>query len=413
MSKATPANTLLNQSLPITEPAEQSGNKRRIGVIGGGQLAGMMAEEAPSLGVELVVQTPKPTDPAVAVASETIFAPIDDAAATAQLANRCEVITFENEFINLEALRPLEQQGVCFRPRLEALAPLLDKYEQRCYLEDIGLPTLRFIALDGEVGKDGFSFQEAIKATTLNQLDFPLVLKARRHGYDGRGTFIVENDEALQDIWKKLDYQSVLLEEFIPFERELAVMAARSSSGEVVVYPVVETQQENQVCRRVIVPADVSPSVVAEIEAIARKLLNQLQVVGIFGIELFLTRSGKVLINEIAPRTHNSGHYTLDACETSQFEQQLRAVAGFPLGSPAMRCGGAVMVNLLGFEHAQDDYLQRRQQLQIAPKTYVHWYGKTASYPGRKLGHVTVLLETASPSQAQVIAQKIESIWYG
>lgn len=394
----------------------------RVGVIGGGQLAWMMAGAAEALEIELVVQTPHATDPAVGIASETIFAPIDDAAATAQLASHCDVITFENEFIHLDALKPLEQQGICFRPRLAALAPLLDKYDQRCYLEEIDIPQPKFITLEGEIGKE----QEVILSSSgqpmnLSDLEFPLVLKARRHGYDGQGTFILKDSASLQDIWKKLGYAPVLLEEFIPFERELAVIAARSVAGEVVVYPVVETQQEEQVCRRVIVPADISPAVVAEIDAIAKTLLTSLDVVGVFGIELFLTTSGKVLVNEVSPRTHNSGHFTLDACETSQFEQQLRAVTGLLLGNPAMRCEGAVMVNLLGYEHSQDNYLDKRHKLTSLPQTFVHWYGKTESRPGRKLGHVTVLFDAPQGSETPVdvrhrgmaLAQQIESIWYG
>ncbi|HEY9729373.1 MAG TPA: 5-(carboxyamino)imidazole ribonucleotide synthase [Chroococcales cyanobacterium] len=396
----------------------------RVGVIGGGQLAWMMAGAVEALRIELIVQTPHATDPAVGIASETILAPIDDAAATTQLASRCDVITFENEFIHLDALKPLEQQGVCFRPRLAALAPLLDKYDQRCYLEEIGIPQPKFMTLEGEMAKEkeeSVLLSSSGQPMNLSELEFPLVLKARRHGYDGQGTFILKDSASLQDIWKKLEYAPVLLEEFIPFERELAVIAARSLTGDVVVYPVVETQQEEQVCRRVIVPADISSAVVEEIDAIAKTLLTSLDVVGVFGIELFLTASDKVLVNEVSPRTHNSGHFTLDACETSQFEQQLRAVTGLPLGSPAMRCQAAVMVNLLGYEYSQDDYLDKRQKLAALPQTFVHWYGKTESRPGRKLGHITVLFDAPQGSETPVdihprgmaLAQQIESIWYG
>lgn len=395
---------------------------KRVGVIGGGQLAWMMGGAAQALGVELVVQTPSPNDPAVAIAADTIFAPVDDAAATAQLATRCDVITFENEFVNLNALLPLAEQGVCFRPGLQVLSPLLDKYHQRCYLQQLGLPVPKFVALEGKL--DVGAIHELLLQAQLN---FPVVLKARRHGYDGQGTFIIKDLDALQ---RTLEASSTkqpgrqplfLLEEFVPFERELAVIAARSSGGEIVTYPIVETQQEEQVCRRVLVPAHISSAVAAEIQAIAHTLLSSLQAVGVFGIELFLTPDGRVLVNEIAPRTHNSGHFTLDACEISQFEQHLRAVCDLPLGNPALCCGGAVMVNLLGYEYAQHDYLAKRQQLEQIPQAYVHWYGKTESRPGRKLGHVTVLLNAQNCSEATVyasgagvaIAQTIESIWYG
>jgi len=385
---------------------------KRVGVIGGGQLAWMMAGAANKLGIKLIIQTPHPSDPAVPIAAETVFAQIDDAAATAQLASYCDLITFENEFINLAALMQLAREGVCFRPRLEALLPLLDKYDQRCYFEEIGIPQPHFMTLEGEVDNQE-SEQTKLAPLNLNELEFPLVLKARRHGYDGQGTFMIKNSDNLQEVWQKLNYAPVLLEEFIAFERELAVVAARSTTGEVVVYPVVETQQEEQVCRRVFVPAVVSLEVVEEVKAIAHSLLTNLQVVGVFGIELFLTDSGKVLVNEVSPRTHNSGHYTLDACATSQFEQQLRAVTNLPLGSTTLNCAGAIMVNLLGYESSQSDYLEKRQQLANLPGAFVHWYGKTQSRPGRKLGHVTVRLDSQQASSANSKAQEIEAIWYG
>ncbi|QLE44907.1 5-(carboxyamino)imidazole ribonucleotide synthase [Nostoc sp. C052] len=385
---------------------------KRVGVIGGGQLAWMMADAAQKLGVELVVQTPSVHDPAVSIAEEIVFAPVDDASATEILAKKCDVITFENEFVDLQALSFLAQQGVCFRPRLEALAPLLDKYHQRCYLSDLGLPVPQFFALD-EV--------ENIKSK-IEYLGLPAVLKSRRHGYDGQGTFIIQDfatlEQKLSDesTTKTLNQSLFLLEEFVPFERELAIIAARSVEGEIVTYPVVETQQEQQVCRRVIAPAEITPNQVAEIEAIAHTLLNSLEVVGIFGIELFIRADGQILVNEIAPRTHNSGHFSLDACETSQFEQHLRAVCGLPLGNPALQCPGAVMVNLLGYENSHSDYQSQRQQIAEIPQAHVHWYGKTESRPGRKLGHVTVLLDNQNQESANAyandIAHTIESIWY-
>jgi 5-(carboxyamino)imidazole ribonucleotide synthase len=382
---------------------------KRVGVIGGGQLAWMMGDAALKLGIKLVVQTPSKNDPAVSIAQDIVYAPVDDAIATEILATKCDVITFENEFVNLDALSLLADQGISFRPRLAALAPLLDKYHQRCYLRDLGLPVPRFFAIDDNCNN---------LHSKIESLGFPLVLKSRRHGYDGQGTFIIADAHALQ---QKLDASSTnqtvdqglfLAEEFVPFVQELAIIAARSVDGEVVTYPVVETQQEQQVCRWVIAPAEIIAHQATEIAAIAHTLLNSLQVVGVFGIELFLTADGQVLVNEIAPRTHNSGHFSLDGCETSQFEQHLRAVCGLPLGSPALKSPGAVMVNLLGYENAHSDYQEKRQQLAQIPQAYVHWYGKIESRPGRKLGHVTVLLDEQNREAAIALAQKIESIWY-
>ena len=388
--------------MKFTKAANISAKFKRVGVVGGGQLAAMMGDAASALGIELVVQTPDATDPAVAVADGAILAAVDDVLATAQLANECDVITFENEFVDLDGLRSLEEQGVLFQPSLSSLSPLLDKYVQRCYLEDLGLPTPGFWAWD---------YSQDL------HLDFPFVVKVRRHGYDGQGTFIVKDRESFESIRADLRGQSLLVEEFVPFDRELAVIAARSATGEIAIYPIVETQQQNQVCRLVIAPAQISLDVKSDAEAIVRTLLNSLEAVGVFGIELFLTSDNQLLVNEIAPRTHNSGHFTIDACTTSQFEQHLRAVCQLPLGNCDLNSAGAVMVNLLGYESAESDYLEKRQQLAQINGAFVHWYDKKVSRPGRKLGHVTVLLSEEEVAQgrveAEAIAQTVESIWYG
>jgi 5-(carboxyamino)imidazole ribonucleotide synthase len=379
----------------MTSPSSQP-TIHRIGIIGGGQLAWMLAPALERLNLELVVQTPQATDPAATIAHHTILAPINDAQATATLAQECDVITFENEFVDLAALSQLAHQGVTFRPRLDALQPLLDKYHQRQFFRQNNLPTpdFRSPALD--------------KPPT-----FPAVLKTRRMGYDGQGTFIVKTLAEYRAVVDRIGAENLLWEEFVPFERELAVMAARSSDGQVVVYPIVETAQQDQVCRWVVAPADVPAIATRMIEPIAQTILTRLDVVGIFGIELFITANHEVWINEIAPRTHNSGHYSLDACITSQFEQQLRAISGLPLGDPSLNCAGAVMVNLLGFEAATQDYISQRTQLATIPNAHVHWYGKTASRPGRKLGHVTVrLFGDDWRSQTQRTIAQIEQIWY-
>lgn len=371
----------------------------KVGVIGGGQLAWMMGQAANNLGVELIIQTPKKDDPAVSISSTTILAPVADAFATAELADLCDVITFENEFVDLKALSLLEQKGVCFRPGLGVLAPLLDKYEQRCFFQSLGLKNPDFFTL---ITPD----------QSIPSLKYPVVIKARRHGYDGQGTFVVHSENELYYCWEKMGDRPIIVEEFIPFVKELAVMVARSTTGEIAVYPVVETQQENQVCRRVLVTTDIDDKISQEIQEMARNLVTGLQAIGIFGIELFLTAKGEVIINEIAPRTHNSGHYTIDVCETSQFSQHLRAVCGLELGAVNLKCSGAVMVNLLGFETSVNDYPEKRAEIAKISDSYVHWYGKTASRPGRKLGHVTILSEDGNRENLLAIAQKVEKIWY-
>jgi 5-(carboxyamino)imidazole ribonucleotide synthase len=379
----------------------------RIGVIGGGQLARMMAAAALPLGIELIVQTPLSTDPAVEMAKGVILAPLSDLNATQRLAAQTQVITFENEFVDLTALQALAIAGVCFRPSLSSLQPLLDKYEQRSYLAKIGLPEPRFAPFTPDLDLRALGFE------------FPLVVKSRRHGYDGQGTFILKTAAELNAFWQRVKPSSsslesrFLVEEFVPYQRELAIVAARSLGGDVVTYPVVETQQVDQICRRVIVPAEITPEQDSQVQAIAHTLLSGLEAVGVFGIELFQTPAGKLLINEVAPRTHNSGHFSLDACYTSQFEQHLRAISGLPLGSTQLLSAGAVMVNLLGFESALSSYPEKRQQLASLPQTFGHWYGKTESRPGRKLGHVTTLLNSDQRSEAIQALTAMELIWYG
>jgi 5-(carboxyamino)imidazole ribonucleotide synthase len=373
-----------------------------VGVIGGGQLAWMLAAAAQDLGLPLIVQTPHAQDPAVSLAQSAILAPLDDLSATAALAQQCQVITFENEFVDLAGLAKLQAQGVCFRPSLSSLEPLLDKYEQRSYLQRLGLPVPQFAPLTPEA---------------LAEFNWPVVVKARRHGYDGQGTFILKNPTDLKPFWARGTPAQVaaqfMVEAFVPFERELAIVAARAANGEVVAHPLVETQQEQQVCRRVWVAQDLGSETQHQALAIVKQLLTDLDVVGLWGVELFLTPEGHLLVNEIAPRTHNSGHFSLDACLTSQFEQHLRAICGLPLCSTALKSPGVAMVNLLGFETATSDYLPQRQRLAALPNAHVYWYGKNQARPGRKLGHVTVLLGSPERSAAMAVAEQIENIWYG
>jgi 5-(carboxyamino)imidazole ribonucleotide synthase len=240
-----------------------------------------------------------------------------------------------------------------------------------------------------------------------------LVLKARRHGYDGKGTWVIDSQIELQSAWESMHQAPAIAEAFIPFERELAVIVARAASGEISIYPVVETVQANQVCRRTIAPARITPQITAKVKDIAKQIVTTLEAIGVFGIEFFLTATGEVTVNEIAPRTHNSGHYTIEGCQTSQFEQLLRVVSGQTLGDVAMVAPVAVMVNLLGFEIASGtdaDYAEKRQAIASFPNTFMHWYNKTSASVGRKLGHVTVLAETHD--MAIAISDRIENIWY-
>ena len=386
-------------------------DKQKVGVIGGGQLAWMMAIAAQKIGIELSVQATNDQEPAVAIADRVVYGKVSDAQATAKLAEHCPVITFENEFVDLAALQTLENSdhfhhayhNFKFLPRLATLEISVDKLKQRQHFRDHHIPTPTFYAVDQE--------SDLIRAAA--NLGYPLVLKSRRHGYDGKGTWVVKNAEELQTDWQSMHQAPAIAEAFIPFEQELAVIAARSLDGEIAIYPVVETLQIDQVCRRTIAPARVSHAIAAEVESIAKQIMISLDAIGVIGIEFFLTTSAEVSVNEIAPRTHNSGHYTIEGCHTSQFEQLLRIVSGMPLGNVAMSVPVAIMINLLGIEQFSDsdpDYLDQRTAIACFPNTHIHWYGKSSSL-GRKLGHVTVC--AATYDTALEISDRIEKIWYG
>ena len=386
--------------------------RQKIGVIGGGQLAWMMAIAAKKLGLELTVQAGSPHESAVDIADRVVYGKVNDAEATAQLAKYCEVITFENEFVDLVALQELEDlinqdfvkqevdRPLLFLPRLETLAISVDKLKQRQHFRDRQIPTPEFYGVDTE--------RELLAAA--DRLGYPFVLKARRHGYDGKGTWVIADEMELRSAWETMQRLPAIAEAFIPFERELAVIVARSQSGEIAIYPVVETLQTNQVCRHTIAPARINTDIQTQVRNIAEQIVTSLDAIGVFGIEFFLTAEGDISVNEIAPRTHNSGHYTIEGCQTSQFEQLLRVVSGQPLGNISMVAPVAIMVNLLGFEQKTSDYLEKRQAIARFPNTHVHWYNKTSASIGRKLGHVTILAETYDI--AIDLRDRIESIWY-
>jgi 5-(carboxyamino)imidazole ribonucleotide synthase len=413
---------------PLSSPAVSS-----IGVVGGGQLALMLAQEAPELGLQLHLQAASANDPAVALASSVVLGDPDDVEATAALASRCQVITFENEWVPLEALQGLRQAGVRFLPDLDALASLMSKRAQRELLRRLALPTPRWCPLEQvlesppappeslESPQSGvFIPPGALGAAAPRRpelprgFQFPLMAKSSRGGYDGKGTLPIADQQALEELLATVDPAGWLLEERVAFEMELALVAARDQHGNVVCYPLVQTHQQQQVCDWVLFPAPVSHAVEAFARNIAASVLTALDYVGLLAIEFFFGPAG-LQVNELAPRTHNSGHYTIEACACSQFGQQLRLAALLPMGSPEPLVPGALMVNLLGRDGTQERDATDCQALAALPGAHLHWYGKSESSPGRKLGHLTLLLESsgnaALQQEAKVKLQEVRSIW--
>ncbi|WP_028951955.1 5-(carboxyamino)imidazole ribonucleotide synthase [Synechococcus sp. CC9616] len=377
-----------------------------IGVVGGGQLARMLVQAASERQIAVSVQTGAADDPAVDGASRLISADPRDVAGTRQLVEGCDGITFENEWVNIDALIPLELQGVRFRPALAALSPLVDKLLQRQLLADLCIACPPWIPL---------SRISPSQPALPTGWTFPVMAKAARGGYDGKGTLILKSVDDLAQLMRRVNASEWLLEAWVHYERELALVVSRDGQGRVRSFPLVETHQSSQVCDWVLAPAAVDQSIEALAYNVAASLLTKLNYVGVMALEFFHGPSG-LQVNEIAPRTHNSGHFSIDACSSSQFDQQLCIVAGLPVPSVQLTSRGALMVNLLGLDPDQAAPLEQRlSSLQNLPESHLHWYQKPSETPGRKLGHVTVLLreQTAAKRRDEAMAalEVIRRIW--
>ncbi len=351
-----------------------------LGIIGGGQLAKMCAQAASQLGIEVRILERAERFPARHLAAATLRGDWDDGEEVAALARQCDVVTLENEFVDARALRHAEQLGAIVRPGSATMATVQDKFLQKTAFAQAGLPLPRFAAVESPA--DAVLFARAH--------GWPVVLKKRRNGYDGKGNATVRGEHELDAAWARLGGSGLYVEAFCPFERELAIVAVRAHDGERVAYPLVETINADHICRVVVAPADASPDIARRATQIALAAIDSVGGVGAFGMELFLKKDGEVLVNEIAPRVHNTGHYTIEGCECSQFENHVRAAMGLPLGSTALRARCAVMVNLLG--SGPGPARPAGLEAALAERgVAVHIYGKDASSKGRKMGHVTAI----------------------
>jgi len=362
----------------------------RVGILGGGQLARMTADAARALGLETVVLDPDADAPAGQVTRQ-IVGPLEPHEALAAFAKQIDVATLENEFVHRGALEYLAERGVMVRPSIHTFGVILDKLHQRAHMSAAGLSPTPYAPVAGPADARAFGAQHG----------WPVVLKTRSQGYDGRGVAIARDEAGVEAAWQRLGagVRPLMTEGFVDFTHELAVMVVRDAHGEVVAYPVVETVQEDYVCRVVRAPAPVDDETARAARDVATRAITAIEGIGVFGVELFLGRDGRVSVNEIAPRPHNSGHYTIDACATSQFENHLRAVVGLPLGSPAMTAPAAVMVNLLGTRSGSMDHLPSGASRR--GDAWLHLYGKRELRPGRKMGHVTAVGDTLEEAEAR------------
>lgn len=365
----------------------------RIGILGGGQLARMTADAARELGLETVVLDPDADAPAGQVTRQVV-GPLEPHQALARFARQIDVATLENEFVDRGALEYLAEHGVMVRPSIHTFAIILDKLHQRAHMEAAGLSPTPYAALSST--DDVYTFAE--------QHGWPVVLKTRSQGYDGRGVALARDASEVDAAWQRLGAgaRALMAEGFVEFTHELALMVVRDAHGNVAAYPVVETVQEDYVCRVVRAPAPVASDVAEQARDVATRAVTAIEGIGVFGVELFLGRDGRVTVNELAPRPHNSGHYTIDACVTSQFENHLRAVVGLPLGSTSMTAPAAVMVNLLGTRSGTTDHLHSGAERR--GDAWVHLYGKRELRPGRKMGHVTAVGATLEEAEGRARA---------
>ena len=348
---------------------------KTIGIIGGGQLGRMLAMAAARLNFRTVVLEPQTDCPAAHVANEQIVAAYDDTTALAELAKRCDVVTYEFENVPVAAAEELAAQVTVYPPP-KALEMAQDRLTEKSFINGCGIPTARFHAVGSQADLE----------KALADFGGQGVLKTRRLGYDGKGQRVYRSiADSPEGGYAALGSVPLILESFVSFEREISIIGARGIDGTVACYDPAENVHRNGILHTSTLPAGISEQTAAAARAAAEKILTALGYVGVIGIEFFVLADGSLIANEMAPRVHNSGHWTEAACVISQFEQHIRAVAGLPLGNPD-RHSDCVMTNLIG-----DDILALPEWLRL-DDTLVHLYGKTEARPGRKMGHVTQLL---------------------
>lgn len=341
-----------------------------IGILGGGQLGRMLAIAAAELGFKTHIYCPEADCPAAQVANQLTVAAYEDADALALFARKVDVVTYEFENVPSAAVDALELH-VEVRPGRKPLAVAQDRWDEKSFLARIGIGTAPFAKVDSAT-----DIADAAARTGL-----PAILKTRRFGYDGKGQAKIDPDTDQAQAFAAIGEAPAILEGFVPFERELSIIIARGVNGDVAAYDAAENEHRDHILWRSHVPGAIETGQSSEAKDIATDIVEAFDYVGVMGVEFFALPDGTLLVNEIAPRVHNSGHWTQDACYTSQFEQHIRAVAGWPLGNP-VRHSNVVMENLIG------DDMESWDLLNAEPGTHLHFYGKAEARPGRKMGHV-------------------------
>jgi len=362
-----------------------------IGIIGGGQLGRMMAISAKEMGFNVAVVDPTPNSPCGQVADIEIVAAYSDLDAIQRLAEVSDVITYEFENIDVKALQYLEEHA--YLPQgSELLKITRNRFTEKNAIQSLGISVAPFQLVETE--KDFYN--------AIDMLSLPTVLKTTTGGYDGKGQVVVRSEADYSEAIALLNQTTCILEAWVPFEKEISIIVARNPRGEVTTFPIAENVHVNQILHTSTVPANISNEVGAKAHQFAEKIANAFHLVGVLAIELFVTKDGEVYVNELAPRPHNTGHYSMNACETSQFGQHVRAICNWPLGSTNL-LKPVVMVNVLG-EHVE----KVLNAIPFYKELHVHLYGKAECKTGRKMGHINIIEE--STTSAMQIVEKLE-IW--
>ena len=370
---------------------------KRLGIIGGGQLGMMITEAAKNLSEhisEITVLDPTENCPAAQAGAKQIVGDFKDELAILKLAEQSDIITYEIESGNTDVLSKLKAK---IEPSPSTLGIIQDKFSQKTFLSENELPVSQFYEI---TSLD--DLHEKIK-----ELGFPVLLKSRRDAYDGRGNFKITSLDEIEKAYHHFDGKSLMVEKFVNFKMEVSVIAARNTKGDITTYPLVENIHQNNILKMTIAPARVSDDVINNAGEIAKKTMEVLKGAGVFGIEMFIDQDDKILINEIAPRVHNSGHHTLQSCKTSQFEQHLRAILGLELGSTDL-VHKTVMCNILG----PDGFEGKYKPVELEKDgVYLKMYGKSVSKPQRKLGHFNIvdLNDSGSIDRLIEIADEIKN----
>jgi 5-(carboxyamino)imidazole ribonucleotide synthase len=371
-----------------------------IGVLGGGQLGRMMAVVARQMGYRIIVLDPSPRCPTAQVADGFVVGALDDVEAGKQLARQVDVITLDTEHVPADVLDVLATIAPV-RPNPTVLRTIQDRLVQKQFLDRIGLPQAMWAQVDQTAPPFGAPVDDDVHRA-LARVGRPAILKVRRAGYDGKGQVRIDRDDDPVAALARLRGEPAVAEEVVGFAREVSVILARGLDGQIQIYPIAENVHRRHILHTTRAPAAMPEARRRRAEAIAVAVAEALGHVGVMAVEMFELPDGRLLVNEIAPRTHNSGHYTYGACVTSQFEQHLRAVCGVPLGDPRALTG-AVMVNLIGDLWSQG--VPAWQEILARPEARLHLYGKDAPAPGRKMGHVVLLDD--DPERALATAEAL------